>query len=175
MIKQQRALRLLNSSLVFFLMTKRIFSRFLLLVALMSGLGFAAQSQAEDSVTVDAKLIWATDHDKAPNKNYKNVDKLLSVELKKVFKWKNYFVIESKEVKSIKNKKVAVKMSDQCRLKIKYLGDDMFEVWIWGKDPKTGKEAALAKGKQKIGTNQKMMLMGVNDNESGWVVKLCRD
>jgi len=155
-------------------MTTRVLSRFLLIAMLAFGLSAADEARADEDVKVDAKLIWATNHDQPPDESYKRVEEKLRKELQRAFKWKNYFIIEEKMVKATKDKKVAVQMSDRCRLKIKYLGDDMFEVWIWGKHPKTGEETALAKGKQKMGVNQKMMLMGVNDNESGWVVKLCR-
>ena len=156
-------------------MTNRLLHRLCLFVFLGVSLGTASVAQAGDSVKVKAKLIWATNHDKAPDKKYKRADAKLSKDLQRAFKWKNYFVIAAKDVDTPKGKKVAVKMSDNCRLKIKYLADDKFDVWLWGKDPATGTEKALLKGTQTMGVNQKVLLMGVNDNESGWVVKLSRD
>ena len=140
-------------------------------------LGAAVEVRAEDKVTLDAKLIWATNHDQPPDKAYKRADEKLSKDLQQAFKWKNYFIINSKEVVVEKNKKEKFEMSDQCRLQINYLGEEneeKFEFWIWGKDSKSGKEKALAKGTQKMEADQKVLLMGVNDNESGWVVKICR-
>jgi hypothetical protein len=148
--------------------------RLLRILAIALCVSFTAVAHAGEKVEVDAKLIWCTNHQKAPDKNYKRAEDKLSKDLQRAFKWTNYFVITSKEADTPKNKKVAIKMSDQCRLRIKYLGGDKFEVWIWGKDPKTGKEKAVAKGTQTMGVNQKVLIMGVNDNESGWVVKLCR-
>lgn len=137
-------------------------------------LGMVADARSDDEVTLDAKLIWATNHEQPPDKRYKRADEKLSEDLQRAFKWKNYFIINSKEVVAEKNKKKKFEMSDQCRLQIMYVGDDKFEVWIWGTDAKTGEEKALAKGTQKMAANQKVLLMGVNDNESGWVVKICR-
>ena len=156
-------------------MTFRMFPRVCLLAVLGLFLGAATAVRAGDPVKVEAKLIWATNHEKAPDANYKRADARLSEDLQRAFKWKNYFVIDSKTVDTPKDTKVDVQMSDQCRLKIKYLGGEKFEVWIWGTDPVTGTEKALLKGTQTMGANQKVLLMGVNDNQSGWVVKLCRD
>ncbi|GEM_PF-2440812 len=149
-------------------------SRFLLMAAMAFCLGTAVNLRADDEVTVYAKLIWATNHSQPPDQSYQRADDQLSKDLQQAFKWKNYFVITSKEVICEKNKKKKIEMSEQCRLQMMYLGEDMFEVVIWGKDPKSGEMKPVAKGTQKMAANQKMLLMGVSDNESGWVVKLCR-
>ncbi len=149
-------------------------TRFVLMALVGFCLGMVADVDAADQVTLDVKLIWATNHDQPPDKEFKRADDKLSKDLQQAFKWKNYFIINSKEAVAEKNKKEKLEMSDQCRLQFNYLGDDKFEVWIWGTDAKTGEEKALAKGTQKMAANQKVLLMGVNDNESGWVVKICR-
>lgn len=156
-------------------MTKGPVTRLLLLATTMAiCLGSAAMVQAGETVTVEARLIWVTNHDQPPNKSYKRADEKLTNDLKRAYKWKNYFIIESKNAVVEKDKKSELKMSEECRLKIKYLGGDKFEVWMWGKDKKTGEVKPLLKGTQKMAENQKVILMGVTDNESGWMVKICR-
>jgi hypothetical protein len=155
-------------------MKSGLLSRLLLTVSIVFCLGMVAESCAADQVTVYAKLIWATNHSQPPDQSYQRADEQLSKDLQQAFKWKNYFVITSKEAVTEKNRKLKLKMSEDCRLQITYLGDDKFEVVIWGKDPNSGEVKPVAKGTQKMEAKQKVLLMGVSDNESGWVVKLCR-
>jgi hypothetical protein len=149
-------------------------SRLLLMTTAVACLGAVSDTRAGDEVTVYAKLIWATNHSQPPDKSYKRADDKLSQDLQQAFKWQNYFIINSKEAVAEKGKKQKLDMSADCRLQIKYLGDEMFEVVIWGKDPKTAEMKPVAKGTQKMEAQQKVLLMGVSDEESGWVVKICR-
>lgn len=148
--------------------------RLLFLALAVFFLGVAADARAGEKVMVAAKLIWVTNHGQPPDKSYQRADAKLTKDLQRAYKWKNYFIINSEKAETPKNKKTELKMSDECRLKIRYLGDDKFEVWMWGKDKDTGKGKPLIKGTQKMAKNQKVILMGVTDNESGWMVKICR-
>lgn len=155
-------------------MTAGLFPRLVLVATMLLCLGVTLDARAGEKVTVDAKLIWVTNHDRPPDKRFKRADEELTKDLQRAYKWKNYFIINSKETITEKDKKTELKMSNDCRLKVKYLGEDKFEFWLWGKDKKTGEGKTILKGTQRMAEKQKVILMGVTDDESGWMVKVCR-
>lgn len=145
-------------------------------MAVVSALSVLAAGtvRAEEPVKVEAVLIWGTNMEQPPDGKYVKIDKMTSGELKQAFKWDHYYIIRSEQAILKKKESKELKMSPQCRLEIKYLGSDHFEVLVWGTDPKTKKETKVAKGSQKMPLGEKVFLMGLNDNESSWFVKLCR-
>ena len=58
------------------------------LVFLALGAGVA---QAKE-LKIESKLIWGTNDEKPPRKEHEPVDEVTAAKLRKVFKWKNYFV-----------------------------------------------------------------------------------
>ncbi|HAV64156.1 MAG TPA: hypothetical protein DCY13_17545 [Verrucomicrobiales bacterium] len=135
------------------------------------GVAFSTNSAfAGDDKKLEVLLIWGTNQEKSSDPAHKKVDSATSRDFKKVYKWENYFVINRKNAGVEARKKTEFKMSDQCRLEVKHLGDDRFEVWLWGKDAEAVKEEAVCKGKQSLPKGERLILMGLNENESGWFV-----
>src|SRR4030095_4348114 len=53
----------------------------------------ATASVSAEELKLEAKLIWGTNDDKSPDPSHKPVDPGMAEKLKKVFKWKNYFIV----------------------------------------------------------------------------------
>ena len=115
-------------------MSRRLFSRkaarcllALLLLAVSTPETFAA------NLKLEAKLIWGTDDDKSPNPEHKEVDPVTREKLRRVFKWKNYFVVNRvlKEVPSRGSNKF--ELSKDCTIEIKELEGPRVEVKLVGK------------------------------------------
>jgi hypothetical protein len=130
-------------------------------------LAFATPARAGGTnVTVHAQLVWGTNLKESSSKDHKPVDSKTAEDLRKVFKWQNYFVIKSETVELTQGKQQELKMSDKCALEIKSVGNDKFEVLLLGKGER------VAKGVQKMPPGEKVFLMGVSENESSWLVIL---
>lgn len=139
----------------------------LVCLLLLAGSGIA---RAGDTPQLEVLLIWGTNQEKSSDPAHKQVSPETAKDFKKVYKWTNYFVINRKNSAIDSKKKTSIKMSDHCRIEVKYLGDDRYEICLWGKDVKTGKEEAVVSGKQTLPKGEKILLMGLNENESGWFV-----
>lgn len=123
-------------------------------------------SAGDTNVTVQAQLVWGTNLKESSSKDHKPIDGKTAEDLRKVFKWQNYFVIKNETVELTTGKQQQLKMSDQCTLEIKSVGHDKFEVLLLGKG------ARVAKGIQKMPPGEKVFLMGISENESSWLVIL---
>ena len=147
-------------------MLSGIFRRASSFALCLLALALPARALAGDEVTVQAQLVWGTNLKESSSKEHKPIDGKTAEDLKKVFKWENYFVIKTETIALVKGKEQKLKMSDQCSLEIKAVGDDKFEVLLMGKGER------VAKGTQKMPPGEKVFLMGVSENESSWLVIL---
>lgn len=97
------------------------------LLALATGVAQAKELKLE------AKLVWATNDEKSPKKDHEPVDKETAEKLRKVFKWKNYFV--EKKVTGIVPSRGSnqFKMSEKCTIEITELEGPRVEVKLVGK------------------------------------------
>lgn len=134
------------------------FSIVLLLLAASTVETFAA------NLKLEAKLIWGTDDAKSPNASHKEVDQATKEKLRKVFKWKNYFVVNriTKEVPSRASNKF--ELSKECTIEIKELEGPRVEVKLIGK----GKE--VHKTTLNIEKGQSVVYSGDDTNQSAWFV-----
>lgn len=146
-------------------MSRRLFSRraarcFLALLLLA---GTTVETLAAN-LKLEAKLIWGTDDDKSPNADHKEVDPATREKLGKVFKWKNYFVVNRvvKEVPSRSSNQF--KLSPDCTIEIKELEGPKVEVKLIGK----GKE--VHKTTLTISKGQSVVYSGDDKNQSAWFV-----
>jgi hypothetical protein len=146
-------------------MSRSLFARraarcFLALLLLAAGTPqtFAA------NLRLEAKLIWGTDDAKSPNPDHKEVDAVTREKLRKVFKWKNYFVVNRavKEVPSRSSNKF--ELSKECTIGIKELEGPRVEVKLIGK----GKE--VHKTTLTISKGQPVVYAGDDKNQSAWFV-----
>jgi len=116
------------------------------------------------NLKLEAKLIWGTDDEKSPNPDHKEVDAATREKLRKVFKWKNYFVVNRvvKEVPSRSSNQF--KLSQDCTIEIKELEGPKVEVKLIGKGKEVHKTTlAISKG-------QSVVYSGDDKNQSAWFV-----
>lgn len=146
-------------------MRQRLFSRpiirvsaALLLLASSTVQTFAA------NLKLEAKLIWGTDDAKSPNPEHKEVDPATKEKLRKVFKWKNYYVVNriTRPVPSRASNKF--ELSKECTIEIKELEGPRVEVKLIGK----GKE--VHKTTLNIEKGQSVVYSGDDTNQSAWFV-----
>lgn len=96
---------------------------------LLMGLPMAVSAK---EIRVEAKLVWGTNDEKSPKKEHVPVDKMTAEKLRKVFKWKNYFV-ENKVVGTIPSRgSNQFKLSPQCTIEITELEGPKVEVKLVG-------------------------------------------
>jgi hypothetical protein len=146
-------------------MSRRLFSRkaarcllALLLLAVSTPETFAA------NLKLEAKLIWGTDDDKSPNPEHKEVDPATRERLRKVFKWKNYFVV-NRVVKEVPNRgSNKFELSKQCTIEIRELEGPRVEVKLVGE----GKE--VHKTIKTISKGEPVVYAGDDKNQSAWFV-----
>jgi hypothetical protein len=146
-------------------MSRRLFSRTVArcFLALLLLAGNTVETLAAN-LKLEAKLIWGTDDDKSPNPEHKEVDPATREKLRKVFKWKNYFVVNRvvKEVPSRSSNQF--KLSPDCTIEIKELEGPRVEVKLIGK----GKE--VHKTTLTISKGQSVVYSGDDKNQSAWFV-----
>ena len=146
-------------------MNRRLFScrasRLLLVFLLLAG--GAVQTFAAN-LKLEAKLIWGTDDNKSPNADHKEVDPATKEKLRKIFKWKNYFVVNRviKEVPSRSSNRF--ELSKECTIEIKELEGPKVEVKLIGK----GKE--VHKTTLTISKGESVVYCGDDKNQSAWFV-----
>jgi len=138
-------------------MAARCFLALLLLV------GTADETLAAN-LKLEAKLIWGTDDDKSPNPAHKEVDVATRDKLRKVFKWKNYFVV-NRSVKEVPSRASNnFNLSEECTIQIKELEGPRIEVKLIGK----GKE--VHKTTLTINKGESVVYSGDDKNQSAWFV-----
>ena len=116
------------------------------------------------NLNLEAKLIWGTNEDKSPNTDHKEVDSATKEKLRKVFKWKNYFVV-NRIVKPVPNRGTnRFELSKECTIEIKELEGPKVEVKLIGKGKEVHKTAlTITKG-------QSVVYSGDDKNETAWFV-----
>ncbi len=146
-------------------MRQRLFSRPIIRVsvALILLAGSTVQTFAAN-LKLEAKLIWGTDDAKSPNPEHKEVDAATKEKLRKVFKWKNYYVVNriTKPVPSRGSNKF--ELSKECTIEIKELEGPRVEVKLIGK----GKE--VHKTTLNMEKGQSVVYSGDDTNQSAWFV-----
>jgi len=113
---------------------------------------------------LEAKLIWATNDDKSPDPSHKPVEPATAEKLRKVFKWKNYFVV-NRLVKVVPSRgSNRFELSKQCTIEIRELEGPRVEVKLIG----DGKE--VHKTTKSLSKGEWFTYAGDDKNESAWFV-----
>jgi hypothetical protein len=134
----------------------------LCLVSLLLAGGIAPAYAA--NLKLEAKLIWGTDDEKSPNPDHKAVEPATRDKLRRVFKWKNYFVV-NRMVKAVPSRSSnKFDLSKDCVIEIKELEGPKVEVKLIGK----GKE--VHKTTLTIEKGQSVVYSGDDKNQSAWFV-----
>ena len=81
-----------------------------------------AQTLAAGDTVYQVQLIWGTNGEKPKDSHLKDVDPKLQEKLKGVFKWKNYFEVNSKPLTIPKEGAKRLKLSDKCEIEVEEIG-----------------------------------------------------
>jgi hypothetical protein len=99
----------------------------------------AALSTSAKELKLEAKLIWGTNDDKSPDPSHKPVDAPTAEKLKKVFKWKNYFIVTN-QVKMVPSRgSNRFDLSKQCAIEITELEGPRVEIKLIGEGKEVNK------------------------------------
>jgi hypothetical protein len=127
-----------------------------LLIAMMS-------ARAAD-MKLEAKLIWGSNDPTNKVQHTVIKDPKLSSDLHRIFKWDNYYEINTKQIAVAPNKTEILQMSEKCKLELKNLGSNWLEVNCIGK----GKQ--VSKGKHSLAPGKWFTLAGNDKNNTAWFV-----
>ena len=122
------------------------------------------QARAED-LKVEARLVWGTNDPKSPDSKHKALDTSLSRKLGKIFKWRNYFEVNQKEVTIPMNVAKKIQMSDKCMLEVRNLGGNRVEVKLYGSGKLVNRTEQNLRGDW-------LTIAGDSENNTAWFVVL---
>ncbi|HEY0457091.1 MAG TPA: hypothetical protein VGE41_12000 [Verrucomicrobiae bacterium] len=126
-------------------------------------LSAASVARAEDLYII-SKLFWGTNEQHPSDANLKPVDAATRQKFANVFKWKNYFEVNRKEVKIPSRSTRQIEMSKQCTVEIEELEGPKVAVTLIGQGkPQKKIIKALSKG-------ECFTIAGEAKNESAWFV-----
>ncbi len=112
------------------------------------------------------QLIWGTNGEKPKDKPLKDVDPQLQKKLKGVFKWKNYFEVNSKPLSVPKNTAQRLTLSEKCDIEVEDLGHSRAEVRLFGEGTLVVKKA------QTVVPGEMIVLAGNSKDDTAWFVVL---
>jgi hypothetical protein len=113
---------------------------------------------------LEAKLIWATNDAVSPDPGHTPVDAATAEKLRKVFKWKSYFIV-NRVVKVVPSRGAnSFELSKKCTVEIRELEGPRVEVKLIGQ----GKE--VHKTTKPLTKGEWFVLAGDDKNESAWFV-----
>ncbi len=139
---------------------------FFCLACLYLGLALG-EAHAED-LTLEVKLIWASNDPKSPDPKHKKLDSELTKWLEKKYKWKHYFEVNVQKVVLRGSAVSKVQMSPDCRLEIMHLGSSRIEVKLYGKDKLVNKVV------QTLPKNERLVQAGDSKSDTAWFVAIKR-
>lgn len=140
-----------------------------LVVGLLWGQLLQAQDAAKPTTAkykYKAILVWGTDGDKPDGQNLKDLDEQVLSKLKKIFKWRNYFEVNSKPFTITAKETQKINLSPKCDIEIKFDSTDALEVEMIGE----GK--VVSRVKKAMPYNEWIVLGGDDKNANAWFVLL---
>jgi hypothetical protein len=118
-------------------------------------------------IRVEAKLIWGTNDDKYSNPKHQRVDGPTSERLSKIFKWKNYFVVNQQTSLIPSRSTKRLQMSKPCALDITEMEADRVEITLFGQGKPLNKMVKpLKKGGETI------IIGGEDKNDCAWFIMI---
>lgn len=133
-------------------------------VAWLALLALLTLPVAGANLKLEAKLIWGTDEPKSPNPAHKPVEQEVADKLRKVFKWKNYFIVNRAEKIVPSRGSNRFVLSDKCTVEIMELEGPKVEVKLIGE----GK--AVHKITKELAPGEWFAYAGDDKNETAWFV-----
>lgn len=139
---------------------------FFCLASLHLGLALG-EAKAED-LTLEIKLIWASNDPKSPDPKHKKLDSELTKWLEKQLKWKHYYEENVQHLTLHGSAVSKVQMSADCRLEIVHLGNSRIEVKLYGKDKLVNKVVHT------LPKNDRLIQAGDAKSDTAWFVSIKR-
>src|SRR6266403_5457622 len=135
-------------------------------IGLMAATLLTGVARAEEPIRIQVTLVWGTNDPKSPDPKHKAIGAALARKLSKSpFRWKNYFEVNRQMVVILPEKeKAGIKMSDNCALDIKNLGDSRIETKLYGKSK------LLEIRKDPLPKDWPLILAGNAENDTAWLV-----
>ena len=115
-------------------------------------------------LTIEARLIWATDDQTSPDPKQKPVDSNTAERLRKIFKWKSYFVVNRLVKKVPSRGSNRFELSKQCTVEIRELEGSQVEVKLIG----DGKE--VHKTNKQLSKGEWFTYAGDAKGQNAWFV-----
>ena len=131
---------------------------------LLSLLLLGAVSVHASELKLQAQLIWGTNDPKPPKPEHKPVDEATSQRLRKVFKWKSYFIVNSQTKIVPSRGSNRFKLSDDCTVEITELEGPKVEVKL------IGKGVPVHKSTKELQKGEWFVYSGDDKNESAWFI-----
>lgn len=122
----------------------------------------AASLRAEE-MKLEVQLVWGTNDEKSPKDEHKPLDPAIARKLK-MFKWKNYFVVNRQDVLVPNLAIKKVKLSQQCYIEIRELEGPRVEVNVYGENKHVKK---ITEGLARQGT---LTIAGDDKNDCAWFI-----
>ena len=133
-------------------------------VAWLAMLVLLALPVAAANLKLEAKLIWGTNEPKSSNPAHKPVEQEVADKLRKVFKWKNYFIVNRVEGTVSSRGSNRFVLSDKCTVEITELEGPKVEIKLIGEGKEVHKATkGLAKGEW-------FTYAGDDKNDTAWFV-----
>jgi hypothetical protein len=128
------------------------------------GLVAASRPAMAEELKIEATLIWATNEEKPADPKLKPIDPKFAEELRKIFKWNNYFEVSRTNGVVPNRGSKAFKVSDKCVIEITELEGPTVAVKLIGEGKAVNKTTkALKRGDY-------FTLGGDSKNGSAWFV-----
>jgi hypothetical protein len=128
------------------------------------GLLLTLMSARAADLKLEAKLIWGSNDPTNKVQHPMVKDPKLSSHLHRIFKWNNYYEINTKSVSIPQTKTTDLQMSEKCKLEVKNLGANRIDVSCIGK----GKP--VSRGTHSLSPGQWFVLGGNDKNNSAWFI-----
>ncbi|MBI5772520.1 MAG: hypothetical protein HZA89_02110 [Verrucomicrobia bacterium] len=111
---------------------------------------------------MQAQLIWGSNGGVPSKPSHKEVDAQLRDKLRNIFKWNKYFEVERKAftVPPVRE----VKLSEDCTIQVKHLGENKVEVRLFGKN------RHMVTKRQSITRDESIVLAGDGKDGTAWFV-----
>ena len=113
---------------------------------------------------IEAKLVWGTNDDKYSNPKHTRVDENTAERLGKIFKWKNYFVVNQQTTNVLARQTRRLKMSEPCAIDVTELEGDRVEVTLFGEGKPVNKSF------QPLKKGETVVLAGSDKNDCAWFI-----
>ena len=126
-------------------------------------LALAGGAWASD-IKVEGKLVWGTNDKASPDPKHKPLNEEARTNLRKTFKWTNYFVVNRQVITVPSRGTNTLQMSKDCAVEIVELAGSRVTAELIGK----GKR--LNKTTREFAPGQSFVIAGEDKNETAWFV-----